>query len=119
MQKHVAKKSAKGGSVALRAAKPAQKKASAGPPATFLYTAAAYMFERRESGWYVARYVTSMSGEKPKWSGPFGTIETACLSAARHMAVELADRHTRSIEQYGLKPGDPLYGLKSLRLKVK
>jgi hypothetical protein len=72
----------------------------------------------RATGWFVARAIASVTGEKPKWAGPFQYLENACLSAARHQAVELADRHTRSIEQYGLKPGDPLYGLK-LTTRIK
>jgi hypothetical protein len=48
----------------------------------------------------------------PKWSGPFETIETACLSIGRHLAVELADRHTRSIEAHKIARIGRLYGLK-------
>ena len=51
-------------------------------------------------------------GEKPQWSGPFATIETACLSIGRRLAIEIADRHTLSIERHGLTPDDLLYGLK-------
>ena len=52
------------------------------------------------------------ASEKPQWSGPFATIETACLSIARKLAIETADRHTRSIERHQLTPDDALYGLK-------
>ncbi|MGB7914516.1 MAG: hypothetical protein WCF79_04360 [Rhodomicrobium sp.] len=34
-------------------------------------------------------------------TGPFAAIETACLSIARKLAIELADRHTQSIERRG------------------
>ena len=50
--------------------------------------------------------------EKPQWMGPFATIETACLSIARKLAIEIADRHTQSIERHRLTPDDLLYGLK-------
>lgn len=113
MQKHIAKKPAKRASAPLRTSKPPQKTAPANArPDKFLYTASAYMFERRETGWFVARYVTSASGDKPKWAGPFETIESVCLSAARHMATELADRHTRQVEFHKIARGHPLYGLK-------
>ena len=39
-------------------------------------------------------------------TGPFAAIETACLSIARKLAIELADRHTQSIERHGLTPDD-------------
>ena len=59
------------------------------------------------------------AGEKPQWSGPFATIETACLSIGRRLAIEIADRHTQSIERHGLTPDDLLYGLKpTTRLDV-
>jgi hypothetical protein len=39
---------------------------------------------------------------------------------ARRLATEIADRHTRTIEGHGLKPGQPLFGLKATtRLKPK
>ena len=40
------------------------------------------------------------------------TIESAYLSIARKLAIEIADRHTQSIERHSLTPVDPLYGLK-------
>jgi hypothetical protein len=49
---------------------------------------------------------------KPHWSGPFATIETACLLIARKLAIEIVDRHTQLIERHGLTPDDQLYGLK-------
>lgn len=49
-----------------------------------------------------------------------GDIENACLSIARQLSAELADRHTRAIESYQLKPSDPLYGLKpTTRLRAR
>lgn len=105
MQKHIAKP--------LQAAKsPRRTKTSTAKPNAFTYALASYTIERRVTGWYVARTVASFAGEKPKWAGPFQDLENACLSAARHMATEIADRHTRSIEQYKIKRDDPLYGLK-------
>jgi hypothetical protein len=68
----------------------------------------------------VARTVTSFAGEKPYWHGPLETIESACLSIARHLSVELADRHTRSIEAHDIARSDPLYGLKpTTRLRAR
>lgn len=89
-------------------------------PARFTYALAAYTVERREDGWYIARTRPTFVGERMTWSGPFETIETACLSIARHLAVEIADRHTRSVEWHKIKRGDPLYGLKpETRLKSR
>jgi hypothetical protein len=51
--------------------------------------------------------------EKPQWTGPFATIATACLSIARKLAIDIADRHTQSIGRHNLTPDDLLYGLKS------
>ncbi len=73
-------------------------------PEKFTYALASYTAERRKDGWYVVKSVPSFNGEKPKWSGPFETIENGCLSIGRHLDVEIADRHTRSIEAYGLQP---------------
>ena len=78
----------------------------------FTYALAAYTVERRESGWFMGKTMPGFTGEKAKWSGPFATIETVCLSIARHLATEIADRHTRSIEAYKLGKKHPLYGLK-------
>jgi hypothetical protein len=67
--------------------------------------------ERRKSGWWISP-TSKNAGEKPQWTGPFATIETACLSIARKLAIEIADRHTQSIERHELTPDDALYGLK-------
>lgn len=56
--------------------------------------------------------VPSLAGNKPTWRGPFQTIETACLAIARSLAVENADRRTRSIEAHRIPEGALLYGLK-------
>jgi hypothetical protein len=85
---------------------------STGQPSKFTYALAAHSAERRRDGWYIARTVPSFTGEQAKWIGPFETIETACLSIARHIATELADRHTRAIEANKIGAADPLYGLK-------
>ena len=105
--------------VVQRSARPATpaklhaKDAAVDRPADKLtYALKAYTAERRKDGWWIARSWFVAAGEKPKWMGPFETIETACLSIARHLAAELADRHTLSIEGMKLKSGDPLYGLK-------
>ena len=90
------------------------------PPEKFTYALAACTAERRKDGWYVAKSVPSFNGEKPKWSGPFETIESACFSMARHLSVELGDRHTRSIEAHKIARNDPLYGLKpTTRLRTR
>ena len=81
-------------------------------PEKFTYALASYTVERRAAGWFVAKTVTNFAGERQKWSGPFADIENACLSIARHLFVEVADRHTRSIEAHKIPRGDPLYGLK-------
>ena len=81
------------------------------PPTKFTYALAAHSAERRKDGWYVAKTVPSFVGQKQRWRGPFQSIETAMLSIARGLAAELADRHTRHIEHYKLKPKDELYGL--------
>ena len=87
-------------------------------PSKFTYALARYTCERRADGWRVAR--TPFSDEKPQWSEPFETIETAILAIGRRLATELADRHTRSIEGHKLTVADPLYGLKpTTRLRQK
>ena len=47
------------------------------PPAKFTYALASYTVEIRSGGWYVAKSVPTFTGDKPSWSGPFETIETA------------------------------------------
>jgi hypothetical protein len=84
--------------------------ASAKPPDKFTYAMPAFTVRRRQSGWWISP--SKSAGEKPQWTGPFATIETACLSIARRLAIEIADRHTQSIERHELTPDDPLYGLK-------
>jgi len=81
------------------------------PPEKFTYALPAFTVQRRKAGWWISP--TWSTGQKPQWSGPFATIETACLAIARRLAIEIADRHTQSIERHGIEPDDPLYGLKS------
>ncbi len=89
-------------------------------PDSFTYALKQYTVELRKDGWWVTATPFSAAGDKPRWSGPFQTIETACLAIARRLATEIADRHTRSIESHTLRPGDVLYGLKpSTRLRAK
>ena len=89
-------------------------------PSRFTYALCAYTAEIRSDGWWIAATPFTAAGEKPKWSGPFQSIETACLAIARRLAVEGADRHTRHIEAHKLKAGKPLYGLKATtRLRAK
>lgn len=133
MQKHIGKTAAKLVNAPLKVSK-ADAKLSTKPssakqdkgfkheqsPEKLTYALAAYTAERRKDGWYVARSVPSFANERLKWSGPFEIIETACLSIARHLAVELADRHTRTIEAHKIKAGEPMYGLKpTTRLRVR
>lgn len=89
-------------------------------PARFTYSLKAYTAEIRTDGWWIAATPCTAAGEKPKWSGPFQTIETACLAIARRCATEIADRHTRTIEAHKIASGKPLYGLKpTTRLRAK
>ncbi len=80
-------------------------------PEKFTYALPAFNVQRRKSGWWITP-TSKGAGKKPQWTGPFATIETACLSIGRRLAIEIADRHTQSIERHGLTPNDPLYGLK-------
>ncbi len=68
--------------------------------------------KRTEKGWYVARNWSHVAGEKSEWTGPFETIETACLAIARRHATEIADRHSMIVARHKIKHGAPLYGLK-------
>ncbi len=111
MQKHIGKAAAKLVNTPLTPARSRSNFKHEQPPEKFTYALAAYTAERRKEGWYVAKSVPSFVEEKPKWAGPFETIETACLSIGRHLAVEIADRHTRSIETHKIARTDPLYGL--------
>lgn len=81
-------------------------------PTKFTYALASYSVELRDKGWYVARSVPTFTGDKPDWSGPFETIETAVLAIGRRLATEIADRHTRMVESHNIRPDDPLYGFK-------
>lgn len=107
MQKHIGKAAAKLVNAPLKASFKHEQ-----PPEKFTYALPAYTAERRKDGWYICKSLPSFANEKPKWSGPFETIETACLSIGRHLATELADRHTRSIEAHKIGRDNPLYGLK-------
>ena len=89
-------------------------------PTRFTYALKPYTAERRADGWWICRTPFATAGEKPEWSGPFETIETAVLAIGRRLATEIADRHTRSIEGHKLKDSDRLYGLKvTTRLRQK
>jgi hypothetical protein len=81
-------------------------------PERFSYRLEPHVVERRATGWFIAKSVPTSTGLKPEWHGPFKTIETAALAIARRNATEIADRHTRSIEHYGLDKSHKLYGLK-------
>ena len=94
---------------AIDSAAPATKTAK--PPEKFTYALPAFTVQRRKSGWWISP-TSKGAGDKPQWTGPFATIETACLSIARKLAIEIADRHTRSIERHNLTSDDQLYGLK-------
>ena len=77
----------------------------------FTYALKAWSIERRGAGWFVAETVATIHGNKPSWRGPFQSIENACRAIARGLALELTDRHTRSVEQHRIVKNDPLYGL--------
>ena len=81
-------------------------------PEKFTYALPAFTVQRRKTGWWISPTWSKSASEKAQWTGPFATIETACLSIARKLAIEIADRHTQSIERHGIEPDDPLYGLK-------
>ena len=83
-----------------------------GPPEKFTYGLAGYTVERRACGWFIAKTLTTFAGEKPNWLRTVRGYRDACLSIARRLFVELADRHTRSIETHKIARTDPLYGLK-------
>ena len=120
MQKHITRVAAKLVNTPLATTKPHRAERSNAPPEKFTYALAAFTAERRKDGWYVAKTIASFNGEKPKWSGRFETIENACLCIARHLSVEIGDRHTRSIEVHKIARGSPLYGLKpTTRLRAR
>lgn len=114
MTKHVTKTAAKAVNAPVGNGRRAEPKAEppGTAPAKFTYALAGYTAERRKDGWYTCRTVPSFANEKPRWSGPFETVETACLSIGRHLATEIADRHTRSIETHRIARTDALYGLR-------
>ena len=95
---------------ALDLAPTAPTASTAKPPDKFTYALPAFTVQRRKTGWWISP--SKSAGGKPQRSGPFATIETACLAIARRLAIEIADRHTQSIERYALTPDDLLYGLK-------
>lgn len=106
--------SAKGNGASTRAThnQPDAKPPIEHTPTKFSYALKQWTVERRTTGWFVSPTTSSVIGNKPEWRGPFETIETAMLAIARALAVELADRHTRSVEFHKIAPTDPLYGLK-------
>ena len=77
----------------------------------FTYALKAWSVERRGAGWFVAETVASILGNKPVWRGPFQSVENACRAIARGLALELTDRHTRSVESHRIAKTDPLHGL--------
>ena len=81
-------------------------------PERLVYALTGYTAERRKTGWFVAQSYSPYYDEKPRWRGPFETIESAMLSIARQLMSELADRHTRDIERHRIVRGTALYGLK-------
>ncbi len=82
-------------------------------PDKLTYALTAFTGERRTGGWFVAQSYSPYYDEKPKWRGPFESIDTAMLSVARQLASELADRHTRDIERHQILRGSALYGLQA------
>ena len=86
-------------------------------PDKLTYALTAFTAERRAGGWFVAQSYSPYYDEKPKWRGPFESIDTAMLSVARQLVSELADRHTRDVERHKILRGSALYGLQAgLRL---
>lgn len=101
-------------SIAVAAeARPKSSAASKAVPEKLIYALTAFTAERRSGGWFVAQSYSPYYDEKPKWRGPFESIDTAMLSVARQLASELADRHTRDIERHKILRGSALYGLRS------
>ena len=82
-------------------------------PDKLTYALTGFTAERRSGGWFVAQSYSPYYDEKPKWRGPFETIDTAMLSVARQLGSELSDRHTRDIERHKILRGSALYGLSS------
>ena len=106
--------------VANGKSQPAKPELTATKVDKFTYALSAFTVEIRPQGWFVARTVPSFIGERPKWHGPFETIESACLAIARGLAVEIADRHTRTVEAHKIPRTHALYGFKpETRLKSR
>ena len=81
---------------APRKAKRPKSKAE-NPPDKFTNALQAFTAEHRKTGWWISRPWTASAAEKPRWSGPFATIESACLAIARRLAIEIAHRHTQCV----------------------
>ena len=89
-------------------------------PERLSYALTGYTAERRKTGWFVAPSYSPFYEDRPRFVGPFESIDTAMLSVARHQAAELADRHTRDIERHKILKGAALYGLQGpLSLSAK
>jgi hypothetical protein len=89
-------------------------------PDRFTYALKPHTAERRSDGWWVCKTPVTSFGEKAQWTGPFASIEDACLAIAGLQATEAAERHARNLRFYGLQPGHPLHGLKpATRFKPK
>ncbi len=79
-------------------------------PEKFTYRLECYTAELRATGWFIAR--TTYHDAKPESIGPYALIENAAYAIARRLIVEMADRHTKMVERYGLDRTHKLYGLK-------
>ena len=75
------------------------------------YALSAYVAERRDDGWWIARQWHASVGEKPKWQGPFVTPQDTCVAIARLLCAELSNRHASRAAYYHIGTGNPLYGL--------
>jgi hypothetical protein len=95
------------------------RRASNSPPAPNARTSAASVSESRTTRPRGSSAITS-SPTDCLGSHCTGPTDKGCRTIGRHLATEIADRHTRSIEAHKIERNAPLYGLKpTTRLRAR
>ena len=72
-----------------------------GPGPRPIYALRQWTVERRRHGWYIRPTHAHFTCAAP-WTGPYSTLESACLAISRKLAREVRDRYRR---QYGVEEG--------------
>ena len=60
------------------------------------YALQTWSVEKRNSGWWITRTYGPYARDKPRWRGPYRSMESATLMIARELRKELAQRIARA-----------------------